>query len=165
MNHRYAAAAMKYHVRKARLIDLILARENMRDIDAAAINAFAEKDADLWAAKTLLKALAIWAMQDVEGKVIGVAGVNEVRENVVEVWAVGTKYLDAEGMIVAGKFLEGLFNDILNNTSVHRIECYVMENFMAGHRTIRRFGFIEEGFRRGAGVNGENAVAYARRKT
>jgi RimJ/RimL family protein N-acetyltransferase len=158
---------MNYTITPAKLMDVVEVTGLRREIDTEGLLAFTNfaADPERWAAHTFFASQTLFAMRDDLGRLHGIAGIDELRKGVLYVWALGTIWLTAESCKRAVDFLASVFDSIFEQGLAHRIECFVMEGFKAGHRVIRRLGFKEEGIRVGAGSNGENVVNYARSMT
>lgn len=138
--------------------------ENMRDEDKAAINAFTSCGVgEDWAIDSWRDRLFAWTVLDDEGTPFALVSLQIVVPGVLYVWCVGSDQI-AKTAKEWMPFFDQAFNNVLQYTDTHRIECYVLDGFVGAERTIKRLGFEYEGTRRSAGKNRENALLYAKVK-
>lgn len=150
-------------IREATLYDVLRNTHYFREWDKKALAAFGgEGTSEMWAARTFLACELLFCAEDGDGNPIGLAGVIQESRGVFSIWATSTIYLTPRIMLRVLTFLEGLINNVFDHFGAHRVECYVLADFVGGHHCVRRLGFQFEGIRRAAGANQEDAFIYSR---
>lgn len=101
-----------------------------------------------------------WVIQ-ADGRPIVVAGFIEIRPGVWQDWMFSTPAAWDEHWRSVSKFSRRVMDRMLQEHA-HRLQCVSLASRHAAHRWYRVLGLEYEGTLRGYGVNGEDAMMFAR---
>lgn len=117
-------------------------------------------DAHRLAAAYSLRPGPAWAIC-ADGKTIAVAGFDQIRPGVWQDWMFSTPVAWSDhwrGLTkIARKVMDGMLQG-----GAHRLQCVSLASRVHAHRWYRPLGLVREGTLHGYGVNGEDAIMFAR---
>ncbi len=148
-------------IRPATFIDLAYVAINMRDWDRREIFATLRVTQPVdFAELTMRVSDLAWIVYRDNEPVIAF-GAGEMWSGVWNVWAFGTDKFPKAGLS-ATRFMRKVIPEIMDERSIHRIECKSMEGHTEAHKWLNALGLYRESEHPGFGKNRETFYTYAR---
>jgi len=148
--------------RNPSLIDFLRVADNLCPDEREQYEAFTGEtfDAQRVAAAYAYTPCPQWVICNKEGPVV-IAGFNQLRPGVWQDWMFSTPEAWSQHWRGVTKIARRALDAMLREDA-HRLQCVSLASRIHAHRWYRPLGLEQEGTLRGYGVNGEDAIMFAR---
>lgn len=157
---------MKFEVfTKPTLSDILLICDRLCEDERRQYEAFSGQcyDRDTFALGLATKAGPSWVLC-ADGRPICAAGYDYIRHGVWQDWMINTPEAFGKHWRTTTKYVRRGMNAMLDQTDAHRLQCISLASRVDAHRWYAVLGLAPEGTLRAYGVNGEDAIMFARVK-